>query len=616
MSGDLLPVFVVAPPQSGAALLARTLARSRDLRTDVDELVAALDRVADGAGSDRLSAEAATPEVAERLRGLLARGARRPLVESGRNALRVAFLAAAFPDASFVYLHRDPVAALPSMVEAWASGGFVTHPELPGWEGPAWSLPLVPGWPELSGQELAVVVAQQWTRIARILLDDLEALAPERWAVVDLPALVAHPERELSRLCEYLGLEWSARLPVPLPTDGHLLELAPERRRAHVANLAAVLDTTSREAQRARQWVARPRGADLANPAADSPLRSVHTGSFPELLGQIRSSLLVSTYQTGKLICVRRAGPGLNTHFRDYDRPMGIAVRPDRIVVGTRSELVDLRDMPEAAAKLPPAGSHDACFLPRNRHFTGEIRVHDVAFARGELWVVATAFSCLATIDAVNSFVPRWAPPFITELLPDDRCHLNGLCVVDDEPRYVTALGETDEPGGWRARKADGGVLIDVPSGETLLRGLSMPHSPRWHDGRLWLLESGRGALSVADLDAGTWETVVELPGFTRGLALAGSLAFVGLSQIRETVTFGGLPLTERLDERLCGVWAVDLRSGRVAGFLRFEDLVQEVFEVALMPGLVHPEIAEATSDVALQSYLLPGGSAVPRGRL
>jgi uncharacterized protein (TIGR03032 family) len=603
------PAFVVAPPQSGAALLARTLARSPSLRFATPGLVGSLDQIADRHDSDRLTAADATADTARRLRRLLDEpDERRPLVENGRNALRVAFLAEVFPDATFIYLHREPAAALPSMVEAWESGRFVTHPDLPGWTGPSWSLPLVPGWRDLLGCELAEVVAQQWTRTARILLDDLEALPRERWAVVDIGALIARPEGELTRLCDYLGVDWTERLPVPLPTDGHLLVLAPERHRAHVANLGAVLGATRREAERAREWLARPREAH----AADSPLRSVHTGSFPDLLRQLGTSLLVSTYQTGKLICIRRERIGVNTHFRDFDRPMGIAVRRDRIAVGTGSELVDLRNMPEAAAKLPPPGSHDACFLPRNRHFTGEIRIHDVAFARGELWVVATAFSCLATIDAVHSFVPRWAPPFISELRPDDRCHLNGLCVVDDEPRYVTALGETDEPGGWRERKADGGVVIDVESGETLLRGLSMPHSPRWHDGRLWLLESGRGALSVADLEAGTWETVAELPGFTRGLALAGPLAFVGLSQIRETVTFGGLPLTERVAERLCGVWVVDVRNGGIAGFLRFEDLVQEIFEVALMPGLVHPEIAEPTSDTALQSYLLPHGSAVP----
>jgi uncharacterized protein (TIGR03032 family) len=289
---------------------------------------------------------------------------------------------------------------------------------------------------------------------------------------------------------------------------------------------------------------------------------------------------------------------------------MGLAVAPGRIAVGTRAEVLDYRNFPAVAPKIEPAGKHDACFLPRNKHFTGDIRIHEIAFAQGELWLVATNFSCLATLDAEHSFVPRWMPPFITELTNEDRCHLNGLCVVEGRVRYVTALGETDEPGGWREQKASGGVLIDVASGETVLTGLSMPHSPRWYDGRLWLLESGKGTLSVADPAAGSVETVAELPGFTRGLLFAGGLAFVGLSQVRETATFGGLPMLERLDERLCGVWAVHPETGETVGFLRFEELVQEVFDVAVLPGHRYPEIAEEGSDAASQSFVLPSAPA------
>ncbi|MDQ3739568.1 MAG: TIGR03032 family protein, partial [Actinomycetota bacterium] len=333
---------------------------------------------------------------------------------------------------------------------------------------------------------------------------------------------------------------------------------------------------------------------------------SGHTPAFPERLRELGASLLISTYQTGKLVCAREREGTLNTHFRDFDKPMGIAVAPGRFALGTRSEVWDLRDVPAAAPKLEPAGVHDACYLPRNRHVTGDVAVHEMGFAGGELWLVATAFSCLATLDAHHSFVPRWKPPFVSALAPEDRCHLNGMAIVDDRVRYVTALGQTDERGGWRERKADGGVLLEVPSGEVVAAGLSMPHSPRWHGGRLWVLESGRGTLAVVDRATGRAEAVAELPGFTRGLAFAGTTAFVGLSQIRESSTFGDLPLTNRLRERLCGVWMVDVTRGTVEGFLRFDDLVQEVFDVALLPGARHPEIAEPHGAPVATSYVLP----------
>jgi uncharacterized protein (TIGR03032 family) len=166
--------------------------------------------------------------------------------------------------------------------------------------------------------------------------------------------------------------------------------------------------------------------------------------------------MIVSTYQTGKLICARYDGGQLNTHFRDFPRPMGLAVAPGRIAIGTRAEVVDYRDFPAVAPKVEPQGKHDACFLPRNKHFTGDIRIHEIAFAQGELWLVATNFSCLATLDAEHSFIPRWKPPFVSALTNEDRCHLNGLCVIDDEPAFVTALGETDTAGGWRRTRPVG----------------------------------------------------------------------------------------------------------------------------------------------------------------
>jgi uncharacterized protein (TIGR03032 family) len=371
---------------------------------------------------------------------------------------------------------------------------------------------------------------------------------------------------------------------------------------------------TEEPAGRARELVARAASPAPAEPApqtpggaAASPLRSVNTGNFAEILGQLGSSLLISTYQTGRLICARRAGNGLNTHFRGFETPMGLCWQAPKLAIGTQSQVWEYQNLPAVSEKLEPAPEkHDACLIPRRSHYTGDIRIHDVAYAGDELWVVATRFSCLATLDDEHSFVPRWRPSFITALTAEDRCHLNGLAVVDDRVRYVTALGETDEPGGWRENKSSGGVLIDVESSETIVAELSMPHSPRWYRDRLWLLESGQGTLATVDLDDGSVETVTELPGFTRGLAFAGPLAFVGLSQVREATTFGGLPLTGRLEERSCGVWIVNIETGDVIGFLRFEDAVQEIFDVAVLPGLRFPELAEHGSDAVNLSYLVP----------
>jgi uncharacterized protein (TIGR03032 family) len=181
------------------------------------------------------------------------------------------------------------------------------------------------------------------------------------------------------------------------------------------------------------------------------------------------------------------------------------------------------------------------------------------------------------------------------------------MCLINGRPAFVTALGETDTSGGWRAGKKDGGILIEVETGEVLLHGLAMPHSPRWHDGRLWLLESGAGGVGYVDPWTRRYERVAALPGFTRGLDFAGDLAFVGLSQVRESATFSGIPIAERpIAERWCGVWVLDIRSGRTVAHVKFEDAVQEIFAVQVLPGVRFPDVINDDRALLADSFVLP----------
>lgn len=342
--------------------------------------------------------------------------------------------------------------------------------------------------------------------------------------------------------------------------------------------------------------------------ASPSPLRSVHTTNFPAILDHLASSLLVTTYQAGKLVVVRSDGGVINTHFRAFNKPMGMAVGRDKLAIGTAVDVWEFRNVPAVAAKLDPPGKHDACFLPRAAHVTGDIQIHEMAYADGQICFVNTRFSCLATHDPDHSFAPTWRPRFITQLTPDDRCHLNGIGLIDGRPRWATALGETDISGGWRESKKSGGILIDIDSNEVVARGLSMPHSPRWHNDRLWLLESGTGSLGHVDLNTGRYEPIVHLDGFTRGLDIVGNLAFVGLSQVRETAVFSGIQITERLQEsqRNCGVWVVDIERGQTIAFLKFEEAVQEVFAVVLLPGMRFPDLINDDAELIGSSFVLP----------
>ncbi len=338
-------------------------------------------------------------------------------------------------------------------------------------------------------------------------------------------------------------------------------------------------------------------------------LRSVHTPSFPALLNHMKSSLLVTTYQADKLVVIRADGNKINTHFRTYNHPMGLAVDRGRLAIGTMIAIEQHRNMPEVASRLQPPGRYDAVYVPRSGHLTGNIDIHDLAWAGDELWLVNTRFSCLCTLDNNHSFVPRWRPPFITAYAPEDRCHLNGLAVVDGRPRYVTALGTTDSAEGWRDNKLKGGVILDVESGEPVATGLCMPHSPRWHQKRLWVLESGTGTLAAVDLGSGRLEVTARLPGYTRGLDFLGPYAFVGLSQVRDSAVLTDAGLLRALDGRQCGIWVVDLRTGEPAAFLRFENAIQELFAVAALPSIRCPEVLTAADKVVEVAYHLPRGS-------
>jgi uncharacterized protein (TIGR03032 family) len=333
-------------------------------------------------------------------------------------------------------------------------------------------------------------------------------------------------------------------------------------------------------------------------------IRYEYAPNLPGILNQLGISLVVSTYQAGKIVVLSaRPDGGLAVTFHAFQRPLGMAFRDDCLAVASRREVWFLGAAPSIARGINPAGTYDSCFLARYAHYTGEIEAHDLAWSSGaggsELWVVNTLFSCLCTLGGNFCFVPRWRPPFISALAAEDRCHLNGLALEEGRPRYVTALSQTDTRAGWRADKVNTGCVIDVSSGRTIATGFAMPHSPRLHSdgsygGRLWVLDSGRGRLVQVDRermnqDGRAARTVASLPGYARGLGLCGGFAFVGLSKIRQTSMFGGVPIADYMDQLKCGVAAVELDSGKVVSLFEFATVAEEIFEVAVLPKVRSP---------------------------
>ena len=317
---------------------------------------------------------------------------------------------------------------------------------------------------------------------------------------------------------------------------------------------------------------------------------------FPGWLAATGGSLAFTTYQAGKIFLLGLQPDGsLSVFDRSFPRAMGLAVSPDSrtLYLATQAQLYRFDNILPHGARQ---GRHDAVYGPHQSWITGDLDIHDLGIAAdGRPVFVNTLFNCLATVADGFSFRPLWRPPFITRLAAEDRCHLNGMAMEQGVPRYVTCLSRSDVVDGWRDRRADGGIVMDVATGAVVAEGLSMPHSPRLYQGRLWLLNSGEGQFGWIDPASGAFHPVAFCPGFARGLAFCGRYAIIGLSNARENRTFNELGLDRTLREKAstarCGLLVVDLETGDTVEWVRIEGVVRELFDIAVLPGVVSPSL-------------------------
>lgn len=322
------------------------------------------------------------------------------------------------------------------------------------------------------------------------------------------------------------------------------------------------------------------------------------SGGIAALLERLNLSIAFSSYQSNLLYMLGvlpKGGPHL--HQSAMVKPMGLAHNGrGGLVVAAGYQVIEFANILQSHERVNEV--FDACFMPRTIHITGGLEAHDVAVDNnGRIVFVNTAFNCLATVSPRHSFEMVWKPSFISTLVKEDRCHLNGLAMKDGMPAYATAVSRSDTIDGWRDRRSDGGIVLDIQSGKIVCEGLSMPHSPRMHRGKLWILNAGTGELGFVTLPdersgSGKFEPVVFCPGFLRGLAFHENLAFVGLSKPRHK-RFEGLALDERLQETdsdpWCGIQVIDLDRRCCIDWLRIDGAVTELFDVCAVPGFKCP---------------------------
>ena len=321
---------------------------------------------------------------------------------------------------------------------------------------------------------------------------------------------------------------------------------------------------------------------------------------FNSWLHEQNLSLAFTTYQAGKIFFIGLQPNGkLSIFERSFDRCMGL------YTAGSTLYLSSLYQIWRFENALQPGQIHDgydALYVPQMAYITGDLDVHDLVIEKsGELVFVNTLFSCLATVSQTHSFKPVWQPPFISKLAAEDRCHLNGVALRDGKARFATVVGQTDIADGWRDRRKDGGCVINIRTNEIVATGLSMPHSPRWYQEKLWVLNSGTGEFGFINIKEGTFEPIAFCPGYLRGCAFSGNYAIVGLSQSRDNKTFADLPMNKKLEQQgvepRCGLMVIDLNTGDIVHWLRIQGVVKELYDVAVLPGIKRPMAIGFKSD-------------------
>lgn len=321
---------------------------------------------------------------------------------------------------------------------------------------------------------------------------------------------------------------------------------------------------------------------------------------FVPWLKEQRLSLGFSTYQSGKVFLIgHNPDNQLSVFERTFDRPMGMWSDGQTLLLSSLYQIHRFKNSLESGDN---ADGYDRLFVPQLSYITGDLDIHDLAMdTDGQTVFINTWFGCLATVNDNYSFKPIWKPPFITQLLPEDRCHLNGLAMKAGKPGYVTAVAATNVTDGWREHRRNGGIVIDVNSNEIISSGLSMPHSPRWHQEKLYLANSGTGEFGTIDLNTGKFEAIAFCPGYIRGVAMVNDFAILGLSRPRHNKTFEGLALNERLEkenvEARSGLFVVDLKNGGTPHWLRAEGFITELYDVIALPEIKRPSMIGFRND-------------------
>lgn len=359
---------------------------------------------------------------------------------------------------------------------------------------------------------------------------------------------------------------------------------------------------------------------------------STYTDNLPRILKALNISLAVTSYQSERVILVRSDGETIDTNLKAFPRPMGIYADEERITLGTLNSVIEFKrcdDILQSIKKgsldntgnftkkvlekdkekmeklkkqrdeeLAEVKKADSLYLHRASLTTGMINIHDIAWGDEGLWVVNSTFSCLSTLSPNSSFVARWKPKFISQLVPEDRCHLNGMAMLNGKPKYVTTFNMEDSLDSWSNGRIDYGTLIDIDTNEILIEGMIMPHSPKVYKEEIYLCESGLGLVWKYNPITKEKSLVIKLQGYTRGLYFYGGVMFVGTSQVRASEIKNPTPISKEYDETYAGVWMINLETNEEIAHIKFDGDIDQIYDIAIIPNSTNPELLNIDSSL------------------
>lgn len=342
--------------------------------------------------------------------------------------------------------------------------------------------------------------------------------------------------------------------------------------------------------------------------ASVAPFSARYTPQVPELLNKLNCSIALSTYQAGKIVLIspHPDNEKLITLPRTFRKPMGVAIKGDKMAISVKDEVIIFQNSRQLATHYPnKQNTYDSLWLPRTTYYTGLVDMHDIDFGDDGIYAINTSFSCICKIDGNFNFTPVWQPYFINELVPGDLCHLNGMVILDGKPKYVTALGTSTTPQGWKENIIDGGVLMDVEKNEIILNNLAMPHSPKMYNNDLYLLTSASGEFIKVDVETKSYKTLKKFDGFCRGLSFCGDFAFIGFSKLRKnSSTFAKLSFSDKAN--FSGIKIIHMPTNAEVGEIIYETSVDEIYEVIILENMIRPNILNTIDDIHKLSLETP----------